>query len=165
MAVQEPLVPHHQVFLNFRGAELRCGFVSYLETALKNAAINVFIDKYETRGEDETSLFRRIDESKIALVVFSRRYMESQWCLNELAKINECVDEGKLVAIPIFYKVNPSELEVLFNVARETHSNVQTHIMEKWKVALKCIKSRMGLTLLEQRYCFLSLCLKLCHFI
>ncbi|XP_048626995.1 disease resistance-like protein CSA1 [Brassica napus] len=130
MAVQEPLVPHHQVFLNFRGEELRDGFVSYLETALKNAGINVFIDKNEMRGEDLTVLFRRIEESKIALVVFSRRYMESKWCLNEL--------------------VNPIELEELFYDAREIHSNVQTHIMEKWKVALECIKSKMGLTLKEQ---------------
>ncbi|CAG7861861.1 unnamed protein product [Brassica rapa] len=165
MAVQEPLVPHHQVFLNFRGVELRYGFVSYLETALKIAAINVFVDKHEMRGEDESSLFRRIEGSKIALVVFSRRYMESKWCLNELAKIKECVDEKKLVAIPIFYKVKPSELEKLFYDAREIHSNVQTHIMEKWKVALECIKSTMGLILKEQRYCFGSLCLKMCHFL
>lgn len=165
MAVQEPLVPHHQVFLNFRGEELRNGFVSYLETALKNAGINVFIDKDEMRGEDLTVLFRRIEESKIALVVFSRRYMESKWCLNELVKIKECVEEKKLVAFPIFFKVNPIELEELFYDAREIHSNVQTHIMEKWKVALECIKSKMGLTLKEQRYCFGSLCLKTCYFL
>ncbi|KAG2302244.1 hypothetical protein Bca52824_030895 [Brassica carinata] len=151
MAVQEPLVPHNQVFLNFRGEELRNGFVSYLVTALKNAGINVFIDKHERRGEDLTVLFRRIEESKIVLVVFSRRYMESKWCLNELAKIKECVDEKKLVAIPIFFKVNPSELKsLLYEAHNESHGNVQPHIMEKWKVALKCIKSKMGLTLEEQ---------------
>ena len=165
MAVQEPLVPHHKVFLIFRVEELRDGFVSYLETALKNAGINVFIDKNEMRGEDLTVLFRRIEESKIALVVFSRRYMESKWCLNELVKIKECVEEKKLVAFPIFFKVNPIELEELFYDAREIHSNVQTHIMEKWKVALECIKSKMGLTLKEQRYCFGSLCLKMCYFL
>ncbi|RID45137.1 hypothetical protein BRARA_I01885 [Brassica rapa] len=92
MAVQEPLVPQHQVFLNFRGEELH---------------------KDEMRGEDLTVLFRRIEESKIALVVFSKRYMESKWCLNELVKIKECVDKKTLVAFPIFFKVKPSELKDL----------------------------------------------------
>ncbi|XP_006398202.2 TIR domain-containing protein [Eutrema salsugineum] len=152
MAVQEPLLPSNQVFLNFRG-DVRHGLISYLEKALENAGINVFTDKKEMRGEDLTALFRRIEESNIALVVFSRRYMESKWCLNELVAIKERVDENKIVAIPIFYKVEPDELEKLLDEACESHHNVHDdeHIMKKkWKVALTCIKSKMGLTLNEK---------------
>lgn len=154
-AVQEPPVPCHQVFVNFRGAELRQNFISFLEPALKTAGINVFVDKNEKRGEDLTSLFRRIEESKIALVVFSRRYMESEWCLNELVKIKECADERKLVVIPIFFKVKPDELKKLLDDACKKHGDLhEAHILSKWKVALECIRSKMGLPFEEKRYFF-----------
>lgn len=158
MAIPEPLLPPHQVFLNFRGDDVRYGFISHLEKALKIACVNVYIDKDEMKGEDLNVLFRRIEESKIAVVVFSKRYMESKWCLNELVKIKECVDEKKLVAIPIFFKVDPVELKELLDDACESRGNVhETHITEKWKVALKSVTSKMGLALNETRYCFNSL--------
>lgn len=150
---------------------MRYNFISFLEKELKTAGIDAFIDNKETRGKDITVLFRRIEESKIALVVFSRRYMESEWCLNELAKIKERVDEEKLVAIPIFYKVKPAELKGLLDEAcHESHDNVLgTHII-KWKVALECIKSKLGLNLEENRYCFnliysLHIKSKICYFL
>ena len=128
---------------------MRYNFISYLKKALRDAGINVFVDKDEKRGKDLTVLFRRIEESNMALVVFSKRYMESEWCLNELAKIKERVDEEKLVAIPIFFKVKPAELKELLNEACETHGNVPG--TQKWKVALECIKLKMGLTLEDKR--------------
>ncbi|XP_010445820.1 PREDICTED: protein PHLOEM PROTEIN 2-LIKE A5-like [Camelina sativa] len=152
-AVQEPLVPCHQVFVNFRGAELRHNFISHLEPALKTVGINVFVDNNEKRGEDLTALFRRIEESKIALVVFSRRYMESIWCLNELVKIKERADEKKLLVIPIFFKVKPTELKGLLDEACESHGILhKAHILNKWKVALECIKSKTGFPLKDKRY-------------
>lgn len=154
LAVQEPPLPRHKVFINFRGIEVRHSFISHLENALITAGINVSIDNKEIRGEDLTVLFRRIEESKIALVVFSRKYMESEWCLDELAKIKERVDEKKLVAIPIFFKVKPAELKELLDEACESHSKVHgTHInKKKWKLALECITSKMGMSLKENRY-------------
>ncbi|KAG7536362.1 P-loop containing nucleoside triphosphate hydrolase [Arabidopsis suecica] len=143
--VQKPLLPCHKVFLNFRGADVRYNFISHLEKALRDAGINVFVDKDEKRGKDLTVLFHRIEESNMAIVVFSERYMESKWCLDELAKIKERVDEGKLVAIPIFFKVGADELQELLDEACETHGNVPG--TQKWKVALECIKLKMGLTL------------------
>ncbi|CAH2046326.1 unnamed protein product [Thlaspi arvense] len=147
MVVQEPLV-----FLNFRGADVRDSFISFLVDAMRIAGIKVFIDNDEMKGEDLNILFRRIEESKIALVVFSRRYMESKWCLNELVTIKKCIDEKKLVAIPIFFKVEPDELtELLDNACREIHGNAHdTHIMKKWMEALTCIKSKTGLTFKEK---------------
>lgn len=128
---------------------MRYNFISYLEKALKDAGINVFVDKDEKRGKDLTVLFHRIEESNMAIVVFSERYMESKWCLDELAKIKERVDEGKLVAIPIFFKVGADELKELLDVACETHGNVPG--TQKWKVALECITLKMGLTLGKKR--------------
>ncbi|RXH89354.1 hypothetical protein DVH24_031711, partial [Malus domestica] len=54
---------------------------------------------------------RGIEESRIAVVVFSKRYAESRWCLRELLKIMRCreVQKGKIVH-PIFYNVDPSQV-------------------------------------------------------
>uniref|UniRef100_A0A0D3D964 TIR domain-containing protein n=1 Tax=Brassica oleracea var. oleracea TaxID=109376 RepID=A0A0D3D964_BRAOL len=67
----------HQVFVNFRGLDLRFGFL--LVEALQRHGINVFIDSLERKGEDLINLFARIEESTIALVIFSKRYTESIW--------------------------------------------------------------------------------------
>ncbi|XP_010494608.1 PREDICTED: protein PHLOEM PROTEIN 2-LIKE A8-like [Camelina sativa] len=103
----------HQVFVSFRGDELRFGFVSHLVEALQRHRINVFIDKLERIGEDLTNLFVRIEESTIALVIFSRRYTESRWCLDELVKINQLTDQSLLKVIPIFFKVEPVTVKQL----------------------------------------------------
>ena len=79
----------HQVFVNFRGLDLRFGFL--LVEALQRHGINVFIDSLERKGEDLINLFARIEESTIALVIFSKRYTESIWCLDELLKIKRLV--------------------------------------------------------------------------
>lgn len=59
------------------------------------------------------SLFERIEGSTVALAVFSMNYTDSKWCLQELQKMSERRDEGNLVVIPIFYKVEPSTVRYL----------------------------------------------------
>ena len=44
----------------------------------------------------------------MSIIVFSENYASSNWCLDELAKIIECM-KNKLV-LPIFYKVDPSKV-------------------------------------------------------
>ncbi|VYS50077.1 unnamed protein product [Arabidopsis thaliana] len=95
-----------QVFINFRGKDLRKGFMSFLTPALKKEKINVFIDEQEERGKYLISLFDTIGESKIALVIFSEGYCESRWCMDELVQIKEYMDQNRLVIIPIFYRID-----------------------------------------------------------
>ncbi|VVB08007.1 unnamed protein product [Arabis nemorensis] len=148
----EELPPQHQVFINFRGAELRRGFVSHLVTALENHNIKVFIDAYENRGEHLDSLLNRIEESRIALAIFSVRYTESSWCLRELTKINERVAEGKIVAIPIFYKVDPSTVSEVTGEFGDAFRKLAKGDERKkeWKEALEEIPELMGITLHER---------------
>ncbi|EOA19020.1 hypothetical protein CARUB_v10007672mg [Capsella rubella] len=111
--------PLPQIFISFQGNDdLRKGFVSHVVKALKEARVNVFVDsddQWERRGpHHHDQLFvRRIHNSKLALVIFSDKYAESQQCLNELTKIHERVTDGKLMVIPIFYKVNIEEVNNL----------------------------------------------------
>ncbi|MCI40243.1 TMV resistance protein N-like, partial [Trifolium medium] len=62
------------------------------------------------RGERiSASLNRAIEESQIAVIVFSRNYGDSRWCLDELVKIMECHRTIGQVVLPVFYDVDPSE--------------------------------------------------------
>lgn len=143
--------PKHQVFINFRGAQLRHSFVSHLVDALERHGVSFFVDANQSKGEKLEKNFNRIEESKIALVVFSTGYTESAWCLQELVKIKELMDEGKLVAIPIFYKVEPSQVKNLTGVFGESFWNLwriqrDSHII-KWKEAFRSIASKLGFNL------------------
>ena len=51
-----------------------------------------------------------IEESKYAIIFLSTNHASSRWCLIELAKIIECIEETKLTVLPIFYHVDPSDL-------------------------------------------------------
>ncbi|XP_048433493.1 disease resistance protein RPV1-like [Pyrus x bretschneideri] len=102
----------YEVFLSFRGVDTRNTFTDHLFIALRNAGINTFIDNQLRRGENmQSELDQEIEGSRIAVIVFSKRYAESKWCLRELAKIMRCREdqEGKIV-YPIFYDVDPSDV-------------------------------------------------------
>ncbi|XAR70008.1 hypothetical protein NMG60_11001822 [Bertholletia excelsa] len=45
-----------------------------------------------------------------SIVVFSKTYASSSWCLNELFKIVECMKELRQTVYPVFYDVHPSEV-------------------------------------------------------
>nr|XP_008378508.2 TMV resistance protein N [Malus domestica] len=102
----------HDVFLSFRGEDTRKTFTDNLYWTLKDNKVNVFIDENELRrGENITDeLVEAIKRSRIAVVVFSKRYADSRWCLEELEKIVECRATMGQILLPIFYDVDPSEV-------------------------------------------------------
>ena len=102
----------YDVFLSFRGEDTRRTFVSHLYKALEQSGIRIFKDDERLeRGKpifDE--LLKAIEESKIAIVIFSKSYASSRWCLEELAHIIKCRNELELIVIPVFYDVTPSDV-------------------------------------------------------
>ncbi|XP_024011771.1 disease resistance-like protein CSA1 isoform X2 [Eutrema salsugineum] len=143
--------PNEQVFINFRGVELRYNFVSHLDKSLKRNAINAFIDTDEEMGQNLDVLLTRIEGSRIALAIFSPRYTESDWCLKELAKMKERMEQRKLVVIPIFYKVEPATVKELKgefgDKFRELARFIDKKTKKKWKEALKSVPLLTGFVL------------------
>ncbi|KAF8029382.1 hypothetical protein BT93_E1932 [Corymbia citriodora subsp. variegata] len=102
----------YDVFLSFRGTNLRNNFLGHLYKALDKNGIYAFIDSEELRKGDQISptLMKAIEQSCIAIIIFSKYYASSQWCLEEATKIMECKEQMDLTVLPMFYKVHPREV-------------------------------------------------------
>ena len=102
----------YQVFLNFRG-DIRSNFLSHLLAALKGQGIHTYIDneKLECGDTIGPALMTAIEESEVAVTIFSENYADSAWCLKELVHIIKCKNEGTPKIVPVFYKVDPHELK------------------------------------------------------
>ena len=140
------------VFLSFRGEDTRHGFTGHLYKALCNRGIHTFIDDEKLpRGNEITpSLASAIENSRIAIIVLSKNYAFSSFCLDELATIMECVNgKGRLV-LPIFYHVDPSDVRHhrgTYGEALATHEERfkdDKEKVQKWREALYQVANLSG---------------------
>ncbi|XP_009333811.2 disease resistance protein RUN1-like [Pyrus x bretschneideri] len=102
----------YDVFLSFRGEDTRKTFTDHLYTAFVNASFRTFRDDDELeRGEDiKLEFVKAIQQSRSSVVVFSKDYASSRWCLNELVMILKRRKTSNHVVLPVFYDVDPSHL-------------------------------------------------------
>lgn len=133
----------YDVFLSFRGSDTRNNFVGHLYNNLVQKGIKTFRDDDELEGGQEiaSTLLKAIQESKILVVVFSKTYATSKWCLDELVKIIDCKKlNHQIVCYPVFYKVGPSEVRYQkgsFAEAFAKHElRYNSETVGRWKIAL-----------------------------
>lgn len=134
----------YDVFLSFRGSDTRYGFTGYLYKALHDSGIHTFIDDENLkRGEQITpTIVKAIEESRIAITVLSVNYASSTCCLDELATILHYLKRKKLLVLPVFYYVDPTQVQLQkgsFGEAFTKHEERLKHNMKKlmkWKMAL-----------------------------
>ena len=119
------------VFLSFRGEDTRRGFVSHLYDALTQRGILTFIDDNLPRaGNISEELLKAIENSSASIIVFSKNYASSSWCLDELAKIIECTKK----VLPVFYQVPPSEVRKQKGDFGKALTKLEKRIKDKTKV-------------------------------
>ncbi|KAG4156279.1 hypothetical protein ERO13_D03G164266v2, partial [Gossypium hirsutum] len=114
MAVSEISRCTYHVFLSFRGEDTRKSFTDHLYTALVHLGIRTFRDDEEIeRGNNIKDEIEKaiLHHSKISIVVFSKNYAASTWCLNELVMILEHKKSSKHIVLPVFYDVDPSQVK------------------------------------------------------
>ena len=141
----------YDVFLNFRG-DIRKSFVDHLYNALKRKGILTYRDdeKLESGKTILQELFKAIQESRIAIVIFSRDYASSTWVLNELVHIVKCKKEKGLEVVPVFYNVNPSEVRKQIGSFAEAFDKYENHSkesiekVETWRSALREVANISG---------------------
>ncbi|KAF7849146.1 hypothetical protein BT93_L1190 [Corymbia citriodora subsp. variegata] len=127
----------YDVFLSFKGT-LRNNFIGHLYKELVQHGIYTFRDSEGLRMGDQISpmLLKAIEESYIAIIVFSEDYASSHWCLEEVAKIMECKKQKNLIVIPVFYKVDPREVRT----GRESYARALAKHESKYRNDLAKVK-------------------------
>ncbi|KAL3846129.1 hypothetical protein ACJIZ3_003532 [Penstemon smallii] len=102
----------YDIFLSFRGEDTRKIFTTRLYSALVDAGFGTFIDDNGIeRGEDiKSELIRAIHHSRGSIVVLSKNYANSGWCLDELVMIVENKKSKGHVILPVFYHVTKSDV-------------------------------------------------------
>lgn len=155
----------YDVFINYRGPDVKNTFASHLHRRLLLQGIRVFLDKPELKeGFNFTSQIQgAIQSASVHVAIFSPRYAESEWCLDELLQI---LESGKPV-IPLFYHVKPSQLrstkgedgvysqdlrklEEMKTYDTQTHEVKPRHdpaTIQKWREALASVAGISGFEL------------------
>ncbi|CAN1730834.1 Disease resistance protein L6 [Linum perenne] len=106
----------YEVFLSFRGSDVRQTFADCLHSCLVRSKIRTFRDEEKLRkGENiGASLIQAITESKIYIPILTQNYASSKWCLQELAKMVDCWKTGggkeQHIILPVFYFVDPRDV-------------------------------------------------------
>ena len=142
----------YEVFLSFRGEDTRNGFTSHLYTALDQKGIRTFIDdeKLERGKSISPTLVKAIKESRFAIVILSKNYASSTWCLEELEEIIGCITMTGMIVLPIFYNVDPSDVRKqigTFKQAFDEHEQCFEENIEKvqkWRAVLKEVANISG---------------------
>ncbi|KAF3432384.1 hypothetical protein FNV43_RR27124 [Rhamnella rubrinervis] len=156
--------PKYDVFLSF-SEETSKSFTDHLYCALNKKGINTF-------KEDDEIVNKRskaIEESRFAIVVLSKAYVTSIWCLEELAEIVERKEKLKMlqsssssckrdwdIVYPVFYHVDTSEIRKqkgFVGEVFEKHEQVFKYTKEKvikWRKALSQVANLGGWDLLHR---------------
>ncbi|KAI8556142.1 hypothetical protein RHMOL_Rhmol05G0229000 [Rhododendron molle] len=160
----------YHVFLSFRGEDTGKTFTDHLYTALSGAGFCTFRadDGIETGKNVKSELDKAIKEARSSIVVLSKDYSSSRWCLDELVMILErkrTSSGAGHVVLPVFYDVDPSQVrkqtgsfgeafcrhEEQLNV--ETNESEKEYLREKvqvWRRALREVADLAGMVLKNQ---------------
>ncbi|CAA7039733.1 unnamed protein product [Microthlaspi erraticum] len=139
----------HHVFPSFRGEDVRRGFLSHIQMEFQRNGITPFIDNEIKRGESiGPELVRAIKGSKIAIILISRNYASSKWCLDELVEIMKSREELGQTVMAIFYKVDPSDVKKLTGdfgkVFKKTCAGKTKEDIGRWRQALAKVATIAG---------------------
>ncbi|XP_042754375.1 disease resistance protein RPV1 isoform X1 [Lactuca sativa] len=130
----------YDVFLSFRGEDTRKSFIDHLYYALQQKNISTYKDdeRIEKGKRISDELMESIEDSKFFIIVFSKKYASSSWCLNELLKIMECHKSTEHTVYPVFYDVEPSEIRNQTGAVGEAFArHEKEEAAGKWRKALK----------------------------
>ncbi|KAG7532629.1 AAA+ ATPase domain [Arabidopsis thaliana x Arabidopsis arenosa] len=151
MASYSPGNWRYHVFLSFCGQDVRKSFLSHFLVALKRKSIITFKNNEMNLGQPirESETAEAIRESRISIIVISRKYASLGWLLNELVEITKCMYELNQTLIPIFYDVDQSDVrnqtgEFGMHFDRTCYSRTEDE-KQRWRQSLINIANITGL--------------------
>ncbi|KAM7478691.1 hypothetical protein LguiA_026904 [Lonicera macranthoides] len=160
---------NYQVFLSFRGEDTQKTFTDHLYTALDQAGLRTFrgIDEIERGKRLEFELRKAIQESRISIIVFSKNYASSKWCLDEVAMIFEWSNSSSgHEVLPVLYDVDPTDVRNQIGSIGEAFARYEEELIDAeidnekkkewikkvkgWKLALTEVANLTGMVLQNQ---------------
>ncbi|CAF2061441.1 putative disease resistance protein At4g11170 isoform X1 [Brassica napus] len=151
MASLSTRVRNYDVFLSFRGEDTRRTIVSYLYEALCREGIITFRDDRRLEAGDNISdqLIEALKTSWFAVVVISKNYATSKWCLEELRLIMELHGANHIQVVPMFYEVEPTDVRNQtgsFAAAFQNFEDLHTvpERVSQWRRALNQVSHLSG---------------------
>ncbi|ESQ46796.1 hypothetical protein EUTSA_v10027793mg [Eutrema salsugineum] len=154
MASSSPASPcayikRYDVFPSFNGPDVRKGLLSHLHDHFLRKEIKMYKDdKMERCNTIKHELVKAIRESRVLMVLLSKNYASSIWCLDELVEILKCRKDKEQIVMPIFYDVDPFHVRTQsgdFGSAFEkTCENQTEEVKQRWVEALKCVTTIAG---------------------
>ncbi|XP_039170313.1 TMV resistance protein N-like [Eucalyptus grandis] len=136
----------YDVFLSFNGADTRSDFTVFLNRALNNAGIRVFMDEDAIKVGDKIgeTILQAIDNSEIYIPIISQTYLDCKWCLIELERMmnNVSQSEARKKIFPIFYKVRPGMLSIGLHAQRIFP--LKSNLGRSKRLLQRLVKSRDG---------------------
>ncbi|GMP39625.1 hypothetical protein CsSME_00010384 [Camellia sinensis var. sinensis] len=161
----------YHVFLS-RGDDTRWTFSDHLYTALFGSGFRTFVedddDELIQRGGNTSKLELKrvlIKQSRSSIIVFSKDYVYSDSCLDELVMILEHKRESKHVVLPVFYDLDPSHVRKQMGIVEEAFSMHEARVdagsderknkyesdkVEGWRAALREVADLAGMVLQNQ---------------
>ncbi|CAI0556536.1 unnamed protein product [Linum tenue] len=141
----------YDVFVCFRGSDTRNGFTSHLMDALSDKQIKAFIDDKLQKAECIDELISILHRSALSIVIFSENFADSTWCLEEVVAIAQRVEEFGHRVLPVFYKVDPSDItedsgSYAAAVEQKHGATSSPEDRKRWKNGLKAVANCAGHT-------------------
>ncbi|XP_057746848.1 disease resistance protein RUN1-like isoform X2 [Arachis stenosperma] len=145
--------PKYDVFVSFRGEDVRNTFADHLFAAFRRNGIVAFRDDRNLmQGQHiSTELVQAIEGSQVLIVIFSKNFATSSWCLQELAKMLDCSTKvTKPNLLPIFYDVTPSEVRKQTGnygkalAEHEERFKDNSNMVQQWRESLLQVSNLSG---------------------
>ncbi|CAN0928126.1 TMV resistance protein N [Linum grandiflorum] len=160
--LMSPLPPSHShpytgewgydVFLCFRGDDTRHSFTSHLMAVLSDRQIRTFIDDKLEKTESIDELICILQRCALSVVVFSEKFADSSWFLDEVTTIARRMTECGHRVLPVLYKVDPPDMTndsrsyaTTFNREYDSISSYSED-KKRWMDALKNVTNSAGHT-------------------
>ncbi|XP_027908252.1 disease resistance protein ADR2-like [Vigna unguiculata] len=142
----------YDVLINFTGDDIRKKFVSHLDSALSAVGFTTFLH-HQNAFKPMHIEGPIVNLCRVAIVVFTKTYSQSAWCLHQLQQIIQWHETYCRHVLPVYYEIQPSDVRLqkgdfgkaLKATAQQTFSGQQLeHGMSKWSHALTKIANLFG---------------------
>jgi len=101
----------YDVLINFTGEDIRIKFVSHLDSALTSVGLTTLLhhDNVVKSMHIQQPILNRC---RVTIVVFTKTYSESVWCLHQLQQIIEWHQTYCRHVLPVYYEIQPSDVRL-----------------------------------------------------